>query len=53
MDTRTLKQLQCKNAMREASPMYRQVILAEQIGTATLRRLHPKPSLLKRILRKV
>ena len=53
MDKQTEKQLADLKAMRQASKhMSHQLAVAEQIGVFTLRRLHPKPSLIKRILRR-
>lgn len=51
MDKQTLKQIDDLDAMRQASRMYYQTLVAEKIGITTLRLLHHrKPSLIKRIL---
>ena len=47
-----LKQLEDLDAMREASPMYRSIVLAEQIGIASLVKLHPKKTLWQKIRRR-
>ena len=53
MDNQTIKELEDLYAMREASRLNQQAILAEQLGTFTLRHIHPKPNLIRRIINKI